>query len=233
MLERVTELEPHDTFGSLQQRTEVYGFDLDAEEEETSCDSAGEGSSAQAIPAERLQLYCKEKAVSFLTSRKITAAEETFGYLEPQHRHLFVTSLISTALSSNDYADASLVGMLLSLESIRRLSREDDSIMQGFAAEVALLEDTVLDIPSAYRLTAFMLYACGVGQNAVETLSSQVIVEENDYRDRLVDEYCFLETDTEGMPFGSPHADLEASPRYDTDSEGQGSGEVSDVGYAL
>ncbi|KAH9941933.1 hypothetical protein B0H21DRAFT_752170 [Amylocystis lapponica] len=233
LLERAVELKPHDTFSSAQQRTEVYGLDLNSEEEleEASGASTGEGSSAHGISAEGLQQYCYAQAQSFLLSRNVASAEGTFSALEPQNRHHFVASLIAAALSSNDYADASFVGMLLSLASVHRLSQAEDSIMLGFIAEVVLLEDTVLDIPSAYRLMAVILYACGLGQNAVQDLTMRAIADGSGSADRLLGEYLFLEADTEGA-LGSQRGESDGSQEFVGDSEGHVSGEVSDFGYA-
>lgn len=240
MLELALDPEPLDTFNSTQLRTEAYGLDPELDEQNALVTTVGELVQSEATNS--LRSSCQEQATSFFMRRKLAPAESFLSTLKPKHRHCFVTSLVSFVLSSSDQANASLVALLFSLDTVRRLCREENSFVKGFESEVFTLDDTVLDVPHAYQLTVIMLYACGLSQDVVEKLASRIAATGSDGGDRLLEEYFTLANEAEiplehgtayysevSYEYGSD-SDAERGAMEGSDSERQVSS--SDVGYA-
>lgn len=208
---------PHDIFTSAQRRTEVYGLDEEDDEEN--------GASLHSVKMPTKPAYsrkvttirqrCQQYADTFITSGILARGEAFFIEITPAYRHHLVAALLSAVLVSNDSASATLVAQLFSLASIRTLGR--DMFAAGFESEIIMLEDTVLDIPSAYRLLAYMLHACGLDQNTVEDLASRIIVRENRAKDRFMEEYYSLADSLDPAP------DISTATYYETS-------EFSDIG---
>ncbi|KAH9856016.1 hypothetical protein C2E23DRAFT_773498 [Lenzites betulinus] len=184
---------PQDVFSSDLQRSEVYGLRdaLDDEDDVTGISSRIVAPPEAHNPASSEQCYIEAKAL--IASRDLHKAEAFCRSLRPARRCRFLQALVSIALASGEEGDAQLVATFLSKPTTRALSEATPGILhKAFEPEIAALEDTVLDVPAAYRLMALMLSAAALSQYEFEDLAARIVVRENAARDRLLDEVAAL-----------------------------------------
>lgn len=188
MLDQALYPRPHDAFGSVQQRIEVYGLDPD----DSDFESAAEEEEIQ--HADDIYSTCQTNSRQYILNRQSSAVEKFVQALEPEHRHILISYLVSTTLESGGASDATFVATLFSLEGIRCLC-DRNVFIEGFTSEVALLDDTSIDIPQAYQLMAIMLIGSPLNLDAVEELTSNL--RSLDVKDRLMDTYTTLDPNSE------------------------------------
>ncbi|KAM5542935.1 hypothetical protein V8D89_003319 [Ganoderma adspersum] len=223
MLDHCMYPRPRDAFGSDMPRSEIYGLYDDGAEDGP---RPAVNHTAQLLAngdihhADAKVESCQRYAQTFLTTRNIASAEKSFNSLRPGECHLFTAALVSTAMGSGDEADAIAVASFLALPSVRRAHAEDPTAFNKvLEAEIVMLEDTVLDCPSAYRAMASMLQAAGMPMHLVEDLASRIIVRENPARDRLLEEFNALGVGADDGPEQS-----EDGAEYTSGEEGSASG---------
>lgn len=191
MLDQCLYPRPQDVFSSDLQRSEVYGLRDDDDEEDnvTSLPTPLMFSSNEPLPVIE---QCHKEVKAVFASRDLHRAETFCKSLRTGRRYRFVRSMVSVALTGGDDADANFVATFLSQPTSRNLVDTAGALAKAFEPEVAALEDTVLDVPSAYRLMAIMLSAAALSQEDLEDLASRIIVRENAARERLLDEVASL-----------------------------------------
>ncbi|EIW54496.1 uncharacterized protein TRAVEDRAFT_132644 [Trametes versicolor FP-101664 SS1] len=191
MLDQCLYPRPQDVFSSDLQRSEVYGLRDDDDEEDnvTSLPTPLMLSSNEPLP---IFEQCHKEAKAVFASRDLRRAESFCKSLRTGRRYRFVRAMVSVALAGGDDADANFVATFLSEPTSRNLVDTAGALAKAFEPEVAALEDTVLDIPSAYRLMAIILSAAALSQEDLEDLASRIIVRENAARELLLDEVASL-----------------------------------------
>lgn len=223
MLDHCMYPRPRDAFGLDVRRSEIYGLhDDDAEDgpkpainHSTHVDTQHSGDVME---------DCQRYAQKFLTTRNILGTEKFFNTLPPRDCHLFTEALISTAMDSGDEADAISIASFLALPSVRQAHAKDSAAFKKvFEAEIIMLEDTVLDCPSAYRVMASILHAADLPAQVIEDLASRIVVRENPARDRLLEEFNALDVGADDLP--GPY---ENGTEYTSGEEGS----ASDYAYA-
>ncbi|KAI0359671.1 hypothetical protein OH77DRAFT_1518052 [Trametes cingulata] len=175
---------PRDAFSSDLHRREVYGLG-------EVLDAGTDMVESPPLPSEvrvTLSDRCVKEAKTFVESRDLAKAETFCKSLRTGERHSFLQAVIHETLVNGAEADASMVAAFLTEPSSRFLFGSEPNLAKAFEPDIALLEDTVLDVPSAYRLMAIMLSAAGFTQCQLEDLASRIIIRENVARDRLLDE---------------------------------------------
>ncbi|KAI0365581.1 hypothetical protein BV20DRAFT_1038864 [Pilatotrama ljubarskyi] len=174
---------PRDVFSSELHRSEVYGFHDDLDEDDAIV-SPVVLAEAQVALLDR----CLKEAKACLDSQDLLKAETFCKSLPIRRRYRFLHALIHVTLATGDGRNAHMVATFLTLPSSRILLGSDVDLAKAFEPDIALLEDTVLDVPFAYRLMAIMLSAAGFSQHELEDLASRIIIRENAARDHLLDE---------------------------------------------
>ncbi|PIL33418.1 hypothetical protein GSI_04040 [Ganoderma sinense ZZ0214-1] len=200
MLDHCMYPRPRDAFGSDVQRSEIYGLHDDGAEDGPThaVNHSTQTANIDIDGSDPTAENCTRYAHTFFTTRNIAGAEQFFHKLPPQEFHLLTGTLISTALGSGDETDAVAVASFLALPSVRRAHNEDSAAFSKvIEAEIVMLEDTVLDCPSAYRAMATMLHAADLPTHLVEDLASRIIVSKNPARDRLLEEFNALNVGTD------------------------------------
>ncbi len=194
MLDQALYPRPHAAFASVQQRIEVYGLDPNDSDFES---AAGD----EAELATDVYHSCLTRARQYILNRQTSSVEQFMQALDREYRSIFISYLVTTTLNSGDASDASFVASLFSLDSIRYLC-DRATFARGFSAEVALLEDTSIDVPQANHLMATMLNGSPLSIDAVEELASKV--RSLDVKDRLIDSCATL----------GPTSDVDAPNRH-------------------
>ncbi|KAH8087845.1 hypothetical protein BXZ70DRAFT_910133 [Cristinia sonorae] len=166
ILDQVLYPRPHDAFSSSLLRSEIYGIDVsDTVGSDTS--SVAETPGASYISSNDNQYNTRQ----FLLTRDETAALEYLKVLELDQREVFISSLISAALSLGDVSDAQLVASLFSNHGVRQIC-EVEVFVNAFAPELSSLQDTIIDVPHATRLLAIMLQGSPLPPSAVERMAT-------------------------------------------------------------
>lgn len=217
---------PRDAFGSDMPRSEIYGLrDDDAEDgPRPAINHSVQFVNKDIRHSDGTVEKCQQHARIFLTTRNIASAEQFFNTLRSGEHHFLVGALISAAVSSGDEADTISVASFLVLPSVRRAHAEDSAAFNKILeAEIVMLEDTVLDCPSAYRAMAAMLLAADLPVDVIEDLASRIVVRKNPGRDRLLEEFNALGVGADDAPEQSEHG------TEDTSGE---EGSASDYAYA-
>ncbi|KAI0827891.1 hypothetical protein BC628DRAFT_1418001 [Trametes gibbosa] len=179
---------PQDVFSSDLQRSEVYGLRDVLDEEDDVTGSLAILAPPTEAPPFSIELYCAE-AKTLISSKELHKAEAFCQSLRPARRYRFLQALLSITLAGGEEGDAHLVATFLSKPTTRTLLETSPGVLlRAFEPEIAALEDTVLDVPSAYRLMAIMLSAAALSQYELEDLASRIIIRENPARERLLDE---------------------------------------------
>ncbi|KAI0783069.1 hypothetical protein C8Q75DRAFT_484826 [Abortiporus biennis] len=194
ILDQVYYPRPQDVFASTRQRIEAYGLDMsDDSEAESQLDYTASVASEQT-----LDQVCLYHAKAFLATRRAGEVELLFRQLQPTHRYILVSRLVSEAISGGDPCDAALVGALFFDETIRSLCGEDDSFVKGCGNELHMLQDTIIDVPCAVQLMAIILHSTPLGHREVEDLVSAVDQLDKSTRRQLVEAY--YTSSTSGPP---------------------------------
>ncbi|KAI0629040.1 hypothetical protein C8Q77DRAFT_1161681 [Trametes polyzona] len=192
MLDQCLYPRPHDAFSSDIQRSEVYGLRDDSDDDHDATGSPSIPLGSPEVPGQTTPARFLQETHKFLASRDINRAEVFCRSLHPSKRPLFLAAAISAALASGDESDAALVATLLSRPATRALLDSPAALARAFEPEILALEDTVLDVPAAYRLMAIMLSAAALAQHELEDLAARIVVRENAARERLLDEVAAL-----------------------------------------
>nr|VWO97250.1 TAL effector protein Tal2a (AvrBs3 and PthA family of transcription activator-like effector proteins) [Ganoderma boninense] len=195
MLDHCMYPRPRDAFGSDVRRSEIYGLNDDSAEDSQrlALNHSTQITNIDVDPPDATGENSTRYAHTFFTTRNVASAEQVFHKLPPPECHLFTGTLISKAMGSGDETDIVSVASFLALPSVRRTYSEDSAAFRRcLEAEIAMLEDTVLDCPSAYRAMATMLYAADLPTHLVEDLASRIITRKNPARDRLLEEFNAL-----------------------------------------
>lgn len=95
--------------------------------------------------------------------------------------------MVAMALSGGDEADANFVATFLSQPAVRTILRAEGNRAKAFEPDIAMLEDTAVDVPNAYHLMAIMLRGAGFLPHELEDIASGIVVRENKARDRLLE----------------------------------------------
>ena len=217
MLDHCMYPQPHDVFADVP-RSEIYGL----HDDQVAGGPLLNPSTPMTEPVNAASLaetYTRH-AHAFFRTRNIPAVDQCLQSLRPSERRSFLAAFISAAMSSGDESDAAAVASLLSTPSIRRAMAGNLRSGEMFEAEVALLEDTVLDYPCAYDAMASMLHAAGIPIPLVEDLASRIVIRENPARDRLLEEFSRINVSGD-----------DGSDRYEIGAE-DASGEESASEYA-
>lgn len=132
---------------------------------------------------------CGRCASTMLRTRDLSQTEQFFLSQSASGRTTLIGRLVSAVITTGDEQDGSMVASFLSLPSVRRFARHSGSaVAKAFEAEVIILQDTSLDVPSAYRIMATLLHASALPLHVVEDLASRIVVSENAARDCLLEE---------------------------------------------
>lgn len=168
MLEQVVFPRPQDAFGSTSDRVDVYGVDLD--------DSDAESADGEDLDNEtdRVRRVCAAQTAAFLATRDRSRVLTLLVSLKPVHRGLLVQELVEAALSGGDAGDASAVGSLLST-ALNSDYNDAESLLEGIQTQIALLEDTMLDVPRAPHLFACLLHATGLALDELEHVAKHAL----------------------------------------------------------
>ncbi|KAI1785213.1 hypothetical protein LXA43DRAFT_1117895 [Ganoderma leucocontextum] len=218
---------PRDAFGSDMPRSEIYGLHDDGAEDgpRPAINHSAPFSNVDICDSDATVESCERYAQTFFTTRNVAGAEQFFHTLRPRECHLLTAALVSTAMRSGDEADAIAVGSFLALPSVRRAHAEDSvAFSKVLEAEIVMLEDTVLDCPSAYRAMANILHVADLPMRLIEDLASRIIVDKNPARDRLLEEFNALNV---GADSDAPEQDDHVTEEVSGEE-----GSASDYAYA-
>ena len=204
--EEIVYPQPQDAFSSTRQRTEVYGLDSESsdteslldqedtledstdtsvEETQTKVDDVAEEPS---VDEERLRRTCRTEAREDVLRRNPNRAVRFLELLRPHHRYIFVSNLLSAVFSFGDEEDAAFVASMFSSNEIRSLCYGGcDAFIEGFKPEIAVLEDTTIDVIQAYSMMALMLHATGLPRSTVTDIAS--FIAGTDACERFLDAY--------------------------------------------
>lgn len=227
MLDHCQYPRPEDVFGANSKRDGVYGLHEDTEHEDLH-DTQPPGISS--APPKVIVAQCTRAVHALFSTRNLAATEKCYIALPPCDRHQLIHTLISEAMTSGDDSDAVLVASFLSLPALRRGSGSDGQsateLVKAFVTHIVMLEDTALDVPSAYRSMAMMLHASGLPFSAIEDLAARIIVPENPARDRLLEEVSALGPVSAEEPEEGGYGTTELDP------SGEEEGSASEYAYA-
>ena len=112
-----------------------------------------------------------EDMKEFFAIRNLEEAEVYFSSLPPQHHHVLVDKIVSTAVESKE-DDAKLVSQLFDLASSKELC-SSASFEQGLTPVAEIIDDIAIDAPKAFQLLAIMVKAAGLNQEQLSNLASK------------------------------------------------------------
>lgn len=184
MLDHCLYPRPTGVFSSDQHRNAGHGFQNDAHVVSTNDISSP---LFLRMPPDDVTHECARIVAALFKTRDIAQSGQAFLSLDTSGRRQLMSCLISAAMSSGDESDAALIASFLCHPSVHGATQTSDA-QKAFEGEVAKLEDTVLDVPSAYRIMATLLHASALPIPLVEDLASRIIVNDNPARDRLLEE---------------------------------------------
>ncbi|KAK7691740.1 hypothetical protein QCA50_005140 [Cerrena zonata] len=189
--------QPLDAFSSTRQRIEVYGLDDGsdveslseredfAESTEETVEEAVE--EEMSVDEERLRRTCRTEAREDILRRSSIRIQRFFEILKPHHRHIFVSSLLSTVFQFGDEDDATFIAAMFSSDMVRNLCYSCDAFVEGFKPEITVLEDTSIDVLEAYSMMALMLQATGLSTSTVTDIAA--FVGSTDTYERFLEAY--------------------------------------------
>ena len=102
--------------------------------------------------------------------RSLEEAEVYFSSLPPQHHHVLVNKIVSTAVESKH--DAKLVSRFF----VRAASKElcsAASFEEGLTPVAEIIDDIAIDAPKAFQLLAMMVKGASLDQERVSNLASK------------------------------------------------------------
>ncbi|KAI0332955.1 hypothetical protein GY45DRAFT_1298028 [Cubamyces sp. BRFM 1775] len=181
--------QPRDVFSSDIERSDIYGLRDEVELEDDIGDVSG---TVHAKKDNKTSGHYLKDAQTFLSSRNLSGAEAAIVNIRSTQRYRLVRAMVSTALSGGDEADANFVATFLSLLAVRTILCAEGNLAKAFGPDIALLEDTAMDVPNAYHLMAVMLYGAGFLPDELEHIASRIVIKENKARDRLLEHISAL-----------------------------------------
>lgn len=143
-----------------------------AEESASEAEKKEEAAEEVSVDEERLRRTCRSEARDDILRRNFARAERFLELLKPHHRHIFISSLLSVVFSFGDEDDAGFVAAMFSNDRIRRLCEDCDAFLEGFRPEMAVLEDTSIDVHEAYSMMALMLHATGLSHSIITDIAA-------------------------------------------------------------
>lgn len=112
----------------------------------------------------------------FWNCRSIEEGKHYFAVTAPEHRHLLVSKLASSALDKKEN-DVKLVAELFS--SVAGETCPEESFEAGLAGIVVTVDDLAVDVPKAYSFFALLLRGSKLSQTTVEELSTMIVFDGN------------------------------------------------------
>ncbi|KAI0653980.1 hypothetical protein C8Q70DRAFT_1048199 [Cubamyces menziesii] len=179
--------QPRDIFSSDIERSDIYGFRDESELEDDIGDVPGPVNPTHAKTDRKTSVQYLKDVQTFLSSRNLSGAEVAIIKMRSTQRYRLVHTMVSMALSGGDEADANFVATFLSQSAVRTILRAEGNRAKAFEPDIAMLEDTAVDVPNAYRLMAIMLCGAGFLPHELEDIASRIVVRENKARDRLLE----------------------------------------------
>ena len=146
--------------------------------EVTSTSPAAESESSQSEEEASIEMTeeaalkkISEDLKEFFAVRNLEEAEVYFSGLPPQHHHVLVNKLVSTAVESKE-DDAKLVSQFF----VRAASKElcsAASFEEGLTPVAEIIDDIAIDTPKAFQLLAMMVKGASLDQERVSNLASK------------------------------------------------------------
>jgi translation initiation factor 4G len=127
-----------------------------------------------AMTVAQAETKIEEDIKEFWNSRNIEEAGHYFTALSPEHRHLLVTKLASSALDKKE-DDVKLVAGLFSNAAGALCS--EDAFETGLSGIIESVDDLSVDVPKAYSFVARLLVGSKLPRTKVEELSNKIIFD--------------------------------------------------------
>ncbi|TCD64553.1 hypothetical protein EIP91_003910 [Steccherinum ochraceum] len=222
---------PQDAFSSVHHRSDVYGLDISGPNSETASVAECQDETHEATSHIHLQ-----QAQRLLLEREDSAAVGYLKTLDTEGHQSFISVVVSAALATGDLSDAQLVASFFSHRGVRELC-DTITFARGFEQPLALLEDTIIDIPQAARLLAVMLQGSPLPASTVENLaiSSAARTSSSEHTvpvaERLLETYSAL-IQSPGSRSGFTSSAASTEDLHDADNERSDSERLS-FGYAF
>ena len=112
-----------------------------------------------------------EDLKEFFAVRNLEEAEVYFSSLPPQHHHLLVDKIVSTAVESKE-DDAKLVSQFFALAVSKELCSAA-SFEQGLSPVAEIINEIAIDAPKAFQLLAMMVKGADLDQERLSNLASK------------------------------------------------------------
>jgi translation initiation factor 4G len=138
--------------------------------ESESSPSEGEASNIDMTEEAALK-QISEDLKEFFAVRNLEEAEVYFSSLPPQHHHLLVDKIVSTAVESKE-DDAKLVSQFFVLAVSKELCSAA-SFEDGLTPVAEIIDDIAIDAPKAFQLLATMIKGAGLDQERLSNLASK------------------------------------------------------------
>ena len=112
-----------------------------------------------------------EDLKEFFAVRNLEEPEVYFSSLPPQHHHVLVDKIVSTAVESKE-DDAKLVSQFFGIAASKELCSAA-SFEQGLTPVAEIIDDIAIDAPKALQLLAMMVKAASLNQEQLSNLASK------------------------------------------------------------
>lgn len=126
------------------------------------------------MTAQEADARIREDIKEFWNIRNLDNAQHYFSTLPPEHRHLLVAELASSALDKKE-VDVSLVAEVFSMVAGELCPEE--AFEAGLLTVVEIVDDLSVDVPRAYAFVARLLHGSQLPKTTVVELSTKIIVE--------------------------------------------------------
>lgn len=144
--------------------------EAEAEEDET----AAAESAGPSMTKDQAESRISEDIKEFWNGRNADDAVLYFSSLPTEHRHLLVSSMVSSALEKKE-ADVILVADVFSKAAGEYVSEE--AFEQGLLPTVEAVDDLSVDIPKAYAFVARLLHGAKLTSAKVEEMGTKIFVD--------------------------------------------------------
>ena len=112
-----------------------------------------------------------EDLKEFFAVRNLEEAEVYISSLPPQHHHLLIDKIVSSAVESKE-DDAKLVSQFFTLAVSKELCSAT-SFEEGLTPVAEIIDDIAIDAPKAFQLLAMMVKGASLGQERLTNLASK------------------------------------------------------------
>ena len=112
-----------------------------------------------------------EDLKEFFAVRTLEEAEVYFSSLPPQHHHVLVDKIVSTAVESKE-DDAKLVSQFFVVAASKELCSAA-SFEEGLTPVAEVIDDIAIDAPKAFQLLAMMVKGASLDQERLSNLASK------------------------------------------------------------